>query len=108
MSRTQKVTRALPKFLGGHSVLASNTQFTIYSPFSEPLELPLDLEYKMNVVKEISVTDPFLSLDKNIRGCQEESYNECTTRIHMNALISKCNCLPFQLRLNEEVSSRVE
>ena len=58
----------------------------------------------MNVIKDISVTDSFLSLDKGTRGCQEDSYDECTTRKCRNTFINKCQCLPFQIRLNEEVS----
>ena len=61
------------------------------------------MEHYLNVIKEITVTDSFLSLDKNIRRCQEESFDKCTTRKYTNALIDTCKCLPFQLRLTEEV-----
>ena len=63
------------------------------------------MEYNLNVVKEITVTDSFLSLDKSIKQCQEESYDECTTRKYMIALKNKCQCLPFHLRLTEEVKA---
>ena len=61
------------------------------------------MKHYFNVIKEISVTDSFLSLDKDIRGCQEESYDECTTRKYMNTLMNKCQCLPFHLRLSNKV-----
>ena len=61
------------------------------------------MKYNLNVVKEVSVTDSFLALDKKISGCQKESFNDCTTRKYMNTLLSKCQCLPFQLRLTEKV-----
>ena len=57
----------------------------------------------MNVIKVITVTDSFLSMDKNIRGCQQESYDECMTKKYINDLKHFCQCLPFQLRLSEEV-----
>ena len=59
--------------------------------------LPIGKKYYFNVIKEISVTDSFLTLDKDIRGCQEESYDECTTRKYKNTLINQCQCLPFQM-----------
>ena len=63
------------------------------------------MEHHLNIIKEITVTESFLSLDKDTRGCQEESYDDCTTRKYINALILKCQCLPFKLRLTEEVCS---
>ena len=74
--------------------------------FTEPLELSLDMKYNLNVIKEITVTDSFLSLDKDVRGCQELSFNECTTRKYTNKLIQKCQCLPFQIKLTEDVSCK--
>ena len=62
------------------------------------------MKHYLNVIKEISVTDSFLSLDKDTRGCQEESYDKCTTKKYKNDLINNCQCLPFRLRLTEEVS----
>ena len=40
--------------------------------FLEPLLLKIGNEYNLNNVKEISVTDDFLTLDKTIIGCQNE------------------------------------
>ena len=57
----------------------------------------------MNVIKVITVTDSFLSMDKNIRGCQQESFDDCMTEKYINNLKNFCQCLPFQLRLYEEV-----
>ena len=70
--------------------------------FSEPLNLALDYVYNLNNVKEITTTNSFLSLDKASRKCQEESYDECTTRKYINLLRSKCQCLPFQLKTIDE------
>ena len=65
--------------------------------------LNLEKKYFLNVIKEISVTESFLTLDENTRGCQEESFDDCTTKKYTNALIDKCKCLPFQMRLTQEV-----
>ena len=61
------------------------------------------MKYHLNVIKEITVTDSFISLEKDIKGCQVESFDECTTRKYMDPLMNKCQCLPFQLRLTGEV-----
>ena len=63
------------------------------------------MEHYLNVIKEILVTDSFLSSNEQIRGCQEESTDECTTRKYKKIILNECNCLPFQIRLNEEVLS---
>ena len=68
------------------------------------MKLTLDKMYYMNVIKEITVTDSILSLDENIIGCQGETFDECTTRKYLDTLINNCQCLPFQLRINDEVS----
>ena len=68
------------------------------------MKLTLNKNYYMNVIKEITVTDSLLSLDANIRGCQAETFDECTTRKYKSNLINKCQCLPFQMRIDEEVS----
>ena len=65
------------------------------------------MKYNIYIIKEIGVTDSFLTLDKDIRGCQEESYDECTTKKYKNDLITKCQCLPFHLRFTEEVGRNI-
>lgn len=69
----------------------------------EPLEFCLEKKYYLTVIKEITITDSFLSLNKDIRGCQEESFDDCTTRIYRDVLLNECKCLPFQLGLSTEV-----
>ena len=71
--------------------------------FIEPLELSLEKKYFLNVVKEITVTDSYLSMNKNTRGCQKESFDECITRKYLKALINHCQCLPFQMIQNNKV-----
>ena len=73
--------------------------------FVEPLKLSLDKKYFLNVIKEISVTDSFLSMDKDLRGCQKESYDKCTTTKYINALMNECQYLPFQMIQSNKVSN---
>ena len=74
----------------------------LYS-FLEPLKLSLDKKYSLNVIKEISVTDSFLTLDLSARGCQVEPYDDCVSRKYVDSLLKNCNCLPFQLRFSNKV-----
>ena len=62
--------------------------------------------YYFNVIKEVSVTDSFLTLDTNLKECQTETLNDCTSRLYNNMLINKCQCLPFQIRFNEKVRQK--
>ena len=72
--------------------------------FLEPLMLKIGNEYNLNNVKEISVTDDFLTLDKTIIKCQnQESLQDCKTRKYLNTMVKQCKCLPFALRNDNEV-----
>ena len=73
--------------------------------FIEPLDLSLEKKYFLNVIKEITVTNSFLSMNKDARGCQKESFDECTTRKYINTLINQCQCLPFQIIDSKKVSN---
>ena len=59
----------------------------------------------MNVLKEIKVSDAFLGLDQDVRGCQnEEPLINCTTRHHLKTMLETCGCLPFNMELFQKVS----
>ena len=61
-------------------------------------------EYNLNDLKEIIVTDSYLGMDENVRGCQNvEPLNNCTTRLYMDTLLRDCGCLPFNIRLSDKV-----
>ena len=45
-------------------------------------------------------------MDKKIRGCQEESLNDCITRKYINDLVNKCQCVPFQIAQSNQVSNK--
>ena len=62
-------------------------------------------EYNLNVLKEIKVTESYLGLDSVVTGCQtKESFDNCTTRMYRQTFIDQCKCLPFDIRLSNEVS----
>ena len=62
-------------------------------------------QYNLNNLKEITVTDSFMGLDRDTRKCQNlETYNDCKTRLHIDNLRRKCGCLPLSIRLSEEVN----
>ena len=64
----------------------------------------MENECNLNVIKEITATSSFLSLDRNVRKCQDdETFEECVTSKYIDNLIKKCNCLPLDLRLTEKV-----
>ena len=57
-------------------------------------------KYKLNDLKEIIVKDSFLTLEEDIRGCQDdEPFDDCTTRNYVKALTKICGCFPFHLKL---------
>ena len=75
----------------------------------EPLKLKIGNEYNLNNVKEIKISDEFLSLDKAIIKCQnKESLQDCQTREYIDAAIEKCYCIPFAIvdSLKNKVFSR--
>ena len=54
--------------------------------------------YKMVSVKEIEVTEYFHNLDEEQKKCQEvESYENCVTRHHIEAIKDECGCISYSL-----------
>ena len=59
-------------------------------------------EYNLNNLKEISVTDSYMGLDR--KNCQNvKAYDDCKTHSHIQNLRQKCGCLPISLRISEKV-----
>ena len=70
----------------------------------EPLKLAGEGEYNLNNLKQIRVTDAYLGLGLDVRGCQtKESLNTCRTKHYMKSLLRQCKCLPFNIRLAYKV-----
>ena len=84
-------------------VIYSALRFSSFS--TEPLKLYGEGEYNLDGIKKIDVTESYLGLNEDIRGCQnEEAFEVCTTRLYKRALIGKCHCLPFNINENNEVN----
>ena len=63
----------------------------------------------MDIVKEAKATDQFNSLSERVRGCQnDEPYEDCNTRLLLDAMIGQCNCLPFNIRTDNKVQRQSE
>ena len=79
--------------------------WSIFS-FLEPLKLYGEGDYNLNVVKEVKVTDSFLGLDSDVKGCNmEETFENCTTKIYIETVKEKCGCLPFNIYLSDKVQT---
>ena len=58
----------------------------------------------MDVLKEIKVTNSYLGLDQDVRGCQnDEPLFNCTTRHLIENMVKQCHCLPFNLKLAHNI-----
>ena len=66
--------------------------------FTEPLKLSLGYKYNLNVMEEIVAKDSLLTLDENVKKCQENPQDLCTNKKFFDTLKSQCQCLPFTLR----------
>ena len=45
------------------------------------------------------MTDDYLGLDLQTRGCQNDNtYEDCVTEEYLDLLKEECNCLPFNLQ----------
>ena len=60
-------------------------------------------EYNLDALTKVEVTDAFMGLDQDDRGCQPDPLYNCTTRKYLDALVDKCGCLPLSIRLDKEV-----
>ena len=49
-------------------------------------------------MEEIVAKDSLLTLDENVRKCQENPPDLCTNKKFIDVLKSKCKCTPFTLR----------
>ena len=70
----------------------------------EPLKLYGEGSYILSVVKEVKVTEDFMTLDEETRGCQmTEPYENCTTRVYKETVLEECGCIPFSIWMNDRV-----
>ena len=73
----------------------------------EPVKLSGEGEYNLDVIKEIRLTESYHELEQNVKGCEDkidEPFDNCTTKNYINTLMEECRCLPFHIRLSDEVT----
>ena len=65
---------------------------------SDPVTLPGEGEFNLNSLKETEVTESFMGLKQDARGCQnDEEYVDCTTRNYIESIRQQCGCLPLSI-----------
>ena len=68
------------------------------------IELKGEGFFNLNVLKEVHTTKDFRSLDSKVKGCQHyEDYGKCISNELAMNILKNCNCLPFEIRLDEKV-----
>ena len=74
----------------------------------ENLELSGEGEYNLKDLKTVEVTESYMGMPEDIRKCQnKEPYENCTTRLFITTLMETCGCLPFNIRLSDQVKNHV-
>ena len=64
-------------------------------------------EYNLNILKEIEVTNSFLGLHENVKGCQNvEHIDECKTKLYIETVMEDCGCIPLNLKISNKVYDR--
>ena len=64
-----------------------------------PLVLYGEGNYALTDIKEIKVTEEFLSLGRTITGCQSQQYRaDCNTALYEEKIASTCSCAPLNLK----------
>ena len=58
------------------------------------------------MTKEVKVTDSFLGLKEEVKGCQSlETVTDCETKSYLESLRQNCGCIPFSLGENKMVET---
>ena len=70
----------------------------------DSLELVGEQGFHLKIFKEISVTESFMQLGDNVRGCQDvEMQRNCTIQKYVQTK-TKCGCVPLSLSLYDDDS----
>ena len=55
-------------------------------------------------MKEIKVTESYLSLDEKIRKCQDKEHqDDCRTKHYIASVLQNCGCLPLTIADSKNV-----
>ena len=78
--------------------------YCILCNYVAPVQLTGEGDYNLKSINQEEVTESFLGLDQDVRGCQnEEHYDECTTRQYIENMRENCGCLPLSISLTDQV-----
>ena len=76
----------------------TNKNTDVINYLKEPLKLYGEGNYALTSVKEVRVTDSFLSMSAERRNCQnEERYEDCATADYLKRVKKICSCIPENL-----------
>ena len=69
-----------------------------------PVKLIGEGEYNLDSVTEIEITDSFLGLDEDVKGCnKDEGLNDCNSKYFVAKVLDHCGCMPLNLMTPEQV-----
>ena len=81
-----------------HTISIEILFFKLYKMYLDPVTVYGEGNYGLSVIKEVKVTEDFLTLDKTVTDCQmESSVADCTSKLYLTALLSSCGCVPLSL-----------
>ena len=66
-------------------------------------------DYRLTSVREVKVTEEFMSLDLKTRNCQNETtVHDCQQEKYLVNLTVNCHCIPFYFRNYSSEFQRVD
>ena len=83
---------------GSSTLAGEQLEASIYLSTLSPFTDNKAGKYALSSLKKISGTENFMNLDKRVKKCQEQTYENCQTAKTLQALQEKCSCLPFELK----------
>ena len=71
---------------------------------AEPVKMIGGGKYNLNNIKEIKVTDSYLGLAQDVKGCQiREELEDCESRAYKETYLNQCGCIPFSIWISKNV-----
>ena len=64
--------------------------------------------YALSVLKKMTGTASFMKMSDELKGCQVETYEECSSRKYLARVAEECGCVPWALSSSrrEQVASQ--
>ena len=75
-----------------------------YFNYLVPLRVHGEGHYQLTSVKDVKVTQEFLSLNIEDKKCQHETtLDECRTKMYLSKMRNICKCFPYGIWAQEKV-----